>query len=400
MRSLTILSAAALGLAIAGAAVAQQDPLAAAVKARQALMTLRGANVGVLGGMARGNMDYDAEAATAAAQNLVALASIDTRFYWPEGTSNADMEGTRALPAIWEEMDEFHEYEANLREATAGLPEAAGGGLESLQAAMGAARRSLRRLPRRLPTVRQLRRLLGGLAVAACLAAGAGLDLSAPEPLAADALDGRGRRCRAGRADVRTPRAAPSCHTAPDADWSETPVLAGGQRFVTDFGTFVAPNISPDADIWDRRLVRPRHRQRGAARASAREGRHLYPAFPYTSYVRAEAADVADLDRVPAHPAGPTRRRASRTSWPFPINIRRGIGLWKRLFLDRAVPSSRASTDPAEAGRYLAEALGHCGECHTPRGPPGRPGYRRAGLAAHCTRPSQTSGSRTSRRAD
>lgn len=137
MRNLTILSATALAVGFAGVALAQQDPLEAAVKARQALMTLRGANIGVLGGMARGNTEYDAEAATAASQNLVALANLDQRFYWPEGSSNAELEGTRALPAIWEDFDGFREHGAELASAVEGLPEAAGGGLESLQASMG-----------------------------------------------------------------------------------------------------------------------------------------------------------------------------------------------------------------------------------------------------------------------
>lgn len=129
---------AAAGIAAAGMTFAQgNDPAAAAVKARQAHMQLYSANLGVLGGMAQGRMDYDAEAAQAAADNLSALASIDQRFYWLPGTHAGAVEGTRALEAIWTDGGIGAEAEA-FTAAVAAMQDAAGSGLESLQGAMGA----------------------------------------------------------------------------------------------------------------------------------------------------------------------------------------------------------------------------------------------------------------------
>lgn len=125
------------GLTAASVAQAQQDPSLEAIGARQAHMRLFSHNLGVLGNMARGNTEYDAESATAAADNLNALAKLDQQGYWPEGTSNADYpDKTKALPAVWEKMDEFHSHLDTLVEATASMQDAAGGGLESLQGQM------------------------------------------------------------------------------------------------------------------------------------------------------------------------------------------------------------------------------------------------------------------------
>lgn len=128
---------AAAGIATAGIAFAQNnDPAAAAVKARQAHMQLYSANLGVLGGMAQGRMDYDAEAAQAAADNLAALASMSQRFYWLPGSHAGAVEGTRALEVIWTDGGIGAEAEAFVN-AVAGMQEAAGGGLEALQGAIG-----------------------------------------------------------------------------------------------------------------------------------------------------------------------------------------------------------------------------------------------------------------------
>ena len=133
IRSLTLLTAGAVAIGTMVLAQSAED----AVKARQAHMTLLAGNLGVLGGMARGNADYDAELAQAAADNLVALSSIDQRFYWPEGSSNAEIEGTKALPAIWEQPDEFAGHIADLLAASEAMAAAAGTGLEGLTGAMG-----------------------------------------------------------------------------------------------------------------------------------------------------------------------------------------------------------------------------------------------------------------------
>jgi len=126
---------------LAGAALVATGALAQdinpAVKARQSHMTLYGHNLGLLGGMARGNIDYDAEAATAAAANLAALAALDQSRYWPEGTDSDTLMETRALPAIWENIPDVIEKSRTLAAATGTLATEAGGGLDALRASLG-----------------------------------------------------------------------------------------------------------------------------------------------------------------------------------------------------------------------------------------------------------------------
>lgn len=110
-----------------------QDDAHPAVTARQAHMQLYAHNLGVLGGMAQGKIDYDAEAAQAAADNLLAVAALDQRGYWPEGTA----EGTKALPAIWDNMDDFMAKSEDLVFEAQGVADVAGTDLASLQGAMG-----------------------------------------------------------------------------------------------------------------------------------------------------------------------------------------------------------------------------------------------------------------------
>ena len=88
--------------------------------------------------MAQGKIDYNAEAAQIAADNLAALASVDFHPYFVVGSSNADVSETRALPAMWEDPEGVLAALAKLQGATAEMADSAGGGLEGLQAAMSA----------------------------------------------------------------------------------------------------------------------------------------------------------------------------------------------------------------------------------------------------------------------
>lgn len=127
---------ATLGVSTAaiGASHADKNP---AVAARQAVMSLYSYHLGTLGAMAKGEMEYDAEAASVAASNLAALASLNQMTMWPEGTDNGSIEGTRALPAIWEEGSDIGAKAGDLTEATAALAETAGDGLDAVRAGMG-----------------------------------------------------------------------------------------------------------------------------------------------------------------------------------------------------------------------------------------------------------------------
>lgn len=135
-RSLTI---GVLTLAAASVAFAGGHGGNPAVKARKAHMQLYQHNLGILGNMAKGDMEYDAEAATAAANNLVALSGLSQRGYWAPGTSNADLgDETRALPALWESGSKAMEIGQAVNAAAVELAAVAGNGQEALGPAVGA----------------------------------------------------------------------------------------------------------------------------------------------------------------------------------------------------------------------------------------------------------------------
>lgn len=156
-----------------------------------------------------------------------------------------------------------------------------------------------------------------------------------------------------------------SCHAALGAEGDDRRVLAGGQRFPSDFGTFVAPNISTDPEHGIGGWTLPQFAD-AVLRGVSPDGAHYYPAFPYTSYGRMRLQDVADLkafmDTLPAD-ATPSQPH----DIGFPFNIRRGLAVWKWLNLSDDWVVAEVPEGPATDGRYLSEALGHCGECHTPR---------------------------------
>ncbi len=109
-----------------------------AVKARKSHMQLYAHNLGILGAMAKGEAEYDADAASAAANNLASLSTLNQRSYWVPGTSTAELgEETRALPAIWEEGSKAAEIGGQLAEAAAALAAVAGDGQAALGQAMG-----------------------------------------------------------------------------------------------------------------------------------------------------------------------------------------------------------------------------------------------------------------------
>ena len=126
---------ASLGLSVGAQADGHgPDP---AVGARQAQFQLLAFNIGILGNMARGNSEYDADMALAAAANIAAVASLDQRFHWVPGTDNASIEGTRALPAIWENVDDVIRIWGELGTTSAALAQVAGDGLDPMRAALG-----------------------------------------------------------------------------------------------------------------------------------------------------------------------------------------------------------------------------------------------------------------------
>jgi len=132
-----VVAAALLGTAVYATA-ADEGPHDAAIKGRQAMFQTYSFNMGLLGAMAKGKVEYNADAANEAAANLLAAANFGQSAMWPPGSDNAT-EGnarTRALPAIWETFPKIVEKSDALKTASAVLAEQAGGGLEALQGAM------------------------------------------------------------------------------------------------------------------------------------------------------------------------------------------------------------------------------------------------------------------------
>lgn len=200
---------------------------------------------------------------------------------------------------------------------------------------------------------------LAGLAAVAV----AGLWIIRAAPVEAARYDGLTGDAARG-AVVFTAAGCASCHAAPDAEGAAKLVLAGGERFPSEFGTFIAPNISPsDAGIGGWSLI---EFASAVQKGVSPDGQHYYPAFPYTAYALMSDQDVADLW---AHwqtlPADDTPSQPHEVGFPF--NIRLSLGGWKLLFADKGWVMDEVATPELERGRYLVEALAHCGECHTPR---------------------------------
>jgi mono/diheme cytochrome c family protein len=155
-----------------------------------------------------------------------------------------------------------------------------------------------------------------------------------------------------------------SCHATPDQDNKTR--LGGGLGLKSPFGTFYVPNLSPHktdgiGNWTEAQFVT------AMTKGTSPDGRHYYPAFPYTSYQRMKHEDIRDLfaylKTLPA-----IEGRARDHDLPFPFNIRRTLGGWKFLFLDGEPFRADASKDAEwNRGAYLVNGPAHCAECHSPR---------------------------------
>ncbi|HMK78485.1 MAG TPA: cytochrome c [Xanthobacteraceae bacterium] len=207
------------------------------------------------------------------------------------------------------------------------------------------------------------RKLLALVVLAAVIGAGvfwivtipAIVPASALAPRAADAANGREMFYAGGCA---------ACHATPDQD--DRTRLGGGLGLKSPFGTFYAPNISPDPNDgignWSEAVF-----VTAMLKGTSPDGRHYFPAFPYTSYQRMRLDDVRDLfAHLKTLPKVAGKVRAHDV--PFPFNLRRLIGGWKLLFLDGRPFEPDASKSAAwNRGAYLVNGPGHCAECHSPR---------------------------------
>ena len=153
-----------------------------------------------------------------------------------------------------------------------------------------------------------------------------------------------------------------ACHT----DRGGTP-YAGGRAIETPFGTVYAGNLTPDRDSGIGRWSRDDF-WRALHNGRSRDGRLLYPAFPYPNYTEVTRADADALfDYLRSLPAVARPDTPHRLRWPY--RTQAALALWRALFFS---PGGFADQDPARSaqwqrGAYLARGLGHCGACHTAR---------------------------------
>ena len=155
-----------------------------------------------------------------------------------------------------------------------------------------------------------------------------------------------------------------SCHAVPNQP--DRLRLGGGLAIPSPFGTFYAPNISPDPvdgiGRWSEEDF-----VNAVTRGISPERTHYFPAFPYTSYAHAKREDVRDLFAyLKTLPSVAGKVRDHDVGFPF--DIRRNVGIWKLLFMDdnAFMPDSSRSAQ-WNRGAYLVNSFGHCAECHSPR---------------------------------
>jgi mono/diheme cytochrome c family protein len=209
-----------------------------------------------------------------------------------------------------------------------------------------------------------MRRLLVILVGLAVLGFGAFYVITAPRPRDAAEFAGLTPDAAAGEAVFWTAGCA-ACHAAPGAKAEARLVLAGGQAFPTTFGTFIAPNISPDPKAgiggWDVLTF-----ANAVMAGITHSGAHEYPAMPFSAYAKMTPHDLVNLKAfMDALPASAQENPGHDLGFPF--NIRLSLGGWKFLFGGTDWVVTGDLTPQQTRGRYLVEALAHCGECHTPR---------------------------------
>jgi mono/diheme cytochrome c family protein len=155
-----------------------------------------------------------------------------------------------------------------------------------------------------------------------------------------------------------------SCHAVPGQP--DRAKLGGGLAIPSPFGTFYAPNISPDPVDGIGRWSETDF-VRAVTEGISPTGFNYFPAFPYTSYVHAKTQDVRDLFAY-LKTLAPVSGKVRDHDVPFPFNVRRNIGIWKLLFMD-GKPFTQDASRSAQwnRGAYLVNSFGHCAECHSPR---------------------------------
>jgi mono/diheme cytochrome c family protein len=187
-------------------------------------------------------------------------------------------------------------------------------------------------------------------AVILCLA------VAAASPAAADDIMRRGEYL------LRAAGCA-NCHTD---EKNKGVRLAGGRALETPFGTFYSPNITPDPatgiGTWSEADF-----VRALREGVDNEGSHLYPAFPYTSYTQLTDSDLHAINTY-LFSQKPVIQENKGHELPWYLRFRELLWIWKRMFFNPGPFQPQPNQSAAwNRGAYLATAVAHCGECHTPR---------------------------------
>jgi nicotinate dehydrogenase subunit B len=151
------------------------------------------------------------------------------------------------------------------------------------------------------------------------------------------------------------------CHTSVNGV-----INAGGRALETPFGVIYSTNITPDADTGIGAWSYPAF-ERAMRDGIHRDGRHLYPAFPYPHFAKTTDADLQALYAY-LMAQSPVRAEGPATKLAFPFNLRPLIAGWNALFHQAGAFEADATQSAIwNRGAYLVEGLGHCGACHSPR---------------------------------
>ena len=144
---------------------------------------------------------------------------------------------------------------------------------------------------------------------------------------------------------------------------------AGGMPVNSPFGPIYASNITPDPTFGIGRYTL-RQFADVLRLGKTPDGTRLYPAMPYPSFAKLDNDDVTALYAYFMHAVKPSTNHAPQTRLPFPFNQRWAMFFWSHLFgnHEQYIPNPQRSAE-WNRGAYLVEGLGHCGACHTPRGP-------------------------------
>ena len=152
------------------------------------------------------------------------------------------------------------------------------------------------------------------------------------------------------------------CHTDPAGE-----PYAGGLAIKSEFGTIYTSNITPDAETgigsWSYDAF-----ERAMRHGVDQSGKHLYPAFPYDRFSRMKEEDIASIYAFLKTEVVPVNYRPPETDLSFPWSVRQGLDGWKFMFQDSSNwIATEGKSIEWNRGAYLAETVGHCGTCHSPR---------------------------------